>query len=920
MRYIAPLDFYLRDADKFFVVRNDGVSLMRPLKTRLQSYGDSMGWNLCRLLMGISLFFSLGCTRDEGSKDDKSRIQIALPLAVEGMRAKASALSLTATSKLVHVSISVNGEGMPTLLTEWDYCRSCLQAPPPPTEFPVDVPSGKSRLFQVLAVYEDSAAKEMSIYYGDSTLDLNGGEVSLPISMTKISAGTLVQGRVAGRYLTSATSGPTGVVAVRYYPSNGKPPMLVTREEIIGGYFNFFMLSGASLEYSVNGQVLWGGPVSLDSTVFATSDRVMKAYVPVHVRSRFENGATTFYQQEARILVWGYWGEPAVSLSSKYVCSVSLGGTSLVLRQFSNSNLASSPSLTFAYTAQSAPPTPPTVASLVNTASPLSSIAVQGGAATGSNCYSYGLPNPAEEFKSIILVKKAWIDSEDQEQFAGFQKFLQFQNSLSLVTLSDYTNASINYKALTIRFLPELASLIPKVRVFKSTVLSGAGNYIDRPFCPAIASGENGFVPASSILNHPTGGAVQLTINSTLTQAEATQGASLVICALDSLGAPLPLSGHFLPSWIFGGGGSGSTMADQLLIEGPNNMIIGNYAFLGQCSPIHVRGTRNGVPAPFPSGASIGLPLTVPASSVLYPTYLDCVNNTNALSTSFQLNRGGSEDVFYVKSSSGTELSNINFTFTRNIPGMPASQQFITMNFINSVSSPLTKIKMRLPTSISAHECYPLAFWSWEDGLHSGSLRSAAKAINSTVDLATPSADLYYYSDPGCMTALGGTTGISTFGKALIFFKYKGNLTTLNLTPTIATPGGATLTGTNPILTIAQPQPPARLSIELPMNLIAGCYPFRVASQDAFGRLSPMGANPETVNLAVTNASAGEGFATDSGCSAPSNSMTVSIPIYSTHAPVMYFKVTTAGMSRTIVGTSATLGITGSVIVTSPPP
>ncbi len=91
----------------------------------------------------------------------------------------------------------------------------------------------------------------MSFSYGDKTVTLAGGpqEVTVAVNPLGITAGH--EARVAGRWLDSTGHGPTGLVDVKYQPP-GRPPMLIMKTGIYGGWINFFALDGVPFSYHMS--------------------------------------------------------------------------------------------------------------------------------------------------------------------------------------------------------------------------------------------------------------------------------------------------------------------------------------------------------------------------------------------------------------------------------------------------------------------------------------------------------------------------------------------------------------------------------------------------------------------------------------------------------------------------------------------
>ncbi len=184
---------------------------------------------------------NFACQRAETTS---SEVSLSVPASMQFQ--KAGALSETLTP--MHIIINITGEGLksPLLLT-WDQCGNCETPNPLPSNFTADLPSGKNRLVQVLAVYgvENSDGFTRSeFFYQDATLDMLEARVNLELQLQSLpgaNAGTLTSGQVSGRLMSDATSGPTGLVQIRFQLP-GKPSMVISKTWMSNGWFSFFMM------------------------------------------------------------------------------------------------------------------------------------------------------------------------------------------------------------------------------------------------------------------------------------------------------------------------------------------------------------------------------------------------------------------------------------------------------------------------------------------------------------------------------------------------------------------------------------------------------------------------------------------------------------------------------------------------------
>lgn len=266
-----------------------------------------------RILIACGLMFVLGaCTRPDM---DQSKVSISLP-----SKSTSGKVDAQGAEVLSHVVINVTGAGMNPFVFNWDKHSS----PVAPNEFFFDFQQGSGRLVQVLAVYQDATTQAMSFYYGDTTADFNTSAVTLFINVSSLSSGYTASGKVAGRYLTAANSGPTGGVDITYTPPN-RPPMIIERSFIYNGWFNLFGLSDVDMTYRLfDGTILFGGPVRLgDTAIFPNSSgRIVKLQMPLHLSER--DGVDQ--PSEPSFMIWGWFGASTFT-AGKYVCLDSVPST-----------------------------------------------------------------------------------------------------------------------------------------------------------------------------------------------------------------------------------------------------------------------------------------------------------------------------------------------------------------------------------------------------------------------------------------------------------------------------------------------------------------------------------------------------------------------------------------------------------------
>jgi hypothetical protein len=842
-------------------------------------------------LLGV---FGLACTR--ASKDESSKISIALPRSLNSN--KVSSLGLATTLQLAHASINATGAGISNAIVySWDSCHGCSATATVPDSFQFDIPSGTGRLIQVLAVYQDSVTNQMVFYYGDNVVDLNSSIVPVDIPIFQVGQGNVTSGRVSGRYFTSTTGGPTGLIDIKYNPGNGKPSLIVDRGSIVNGWFSLFMLSGANLQYIVRdtGETLWGQDMSLDATPMnpaensgAYFDQRVRAYIPVHIRVSNNNNIVQYTSEESQSFVWGYWGPGAVG---KKVCTSGLDASPVPqkLKQYVASNLSTAPSFSLTHLT-SAATLPPTQADLINTTTPFGSIVVQGGADMKTSCGNFA-DTAANQYLNFQKVSLGLFDGNGGDSVAGFKGIFKISgmNGFAMVSSDDP-------KIITGEILPGVEAVFNGLRLFKR--LGPDDMYIDTPNCLDIAGGAMNFVPGSSS-DAALSSAGSFSLSSNISAAEGTNGVSAVLCPLkDGVLSPL---GSFLGRWNFSNfSGGGSFQATQIAIVTPQNSsstgTIGNNV----CTPITIEGRNaTGTPAYLPMNTSFTI-TTNDANTLIYANDSTCSSTPGVTVQGY-----GSSTVLYVN---------------RSVPGVnaPTTQTFSVTanNALGSASAILTyvdppativpKIKVVAPASIAAYECYPVRYESWHNDGTTSMIVSFFSTLSSSFSFnlpTTPGLNFYYNGDCQNTTMTSGNLGTNVISQ--LYFSYTGSGTTLNIQPTTISPASPIiipndiLGGMN--LPVSQPGIASSLDFMLPPSFEEGqCQMIKVRMTDANGMTAPA---PVATNIDLTSMGITGTFYLYSGCTSPTTSL--SLPAASTYQSV-YYKATATG-SGSLSATSSNL-------------
>lgn len=276
-----------------------GIGSFKKVAMRIFSFG----------LLFQAAALMTACTRE--IPETTATIRLGLP------SSKVGGLSLTANDKLSHIVINVQGPGIPSpIFISWDGHDSSAVAP---TSFTVDIPTGSARLFQALMVFQDTATGGMSFYYGDieSAVDSSTNSVTVATSAIASPAG---EGHVSGRMMMDTEPLYTGPIAISYSPVSGRPPMLIEKSEVFGGWFSVFGLDGIAFNYIRNdGVQFFGAPTDvgvLHSTISSDQSK-LAINVPSYWESR--GGAGSREVRMAGKHVFGWFGDDPGN-SSRKVC------------------------------------------------------------------------------------------------------------------------------------------------------------------------------------------------------------------------------------------------------------------------------------------------------------------------------------------------------------------------------------------------------------------------------------------------------------------------------------------------------------------------------------------------------------------------------------------------------------------------
>ena len=169
------------------------------------------------------------------------------------------------------------------------------------------VPKSGGLLVQYLGIFFDEN-DIMRFSYGDAVVDTSGGgDVPVDIQANFIGSSSR-EGAAGGRYFTSPTGGPSGVMVGYFQPPN-RPRMAVTKSEMYNGWFNIFLLDSVDFTY----EMLDGTPVfqnvNLDNFA-SVGNHVLKVTKPATYHPGWEDssgGAGTPESDGERDMILGFF-------------------------------------------------------------------------------------------------------------------------------------------------------------------------------------------------------------------------------------------------------------------------------------------------------------------------------------------------------------------------------------------------------------------------------------------------------------------------------------------------------------------------------------------------------------------------------------------------------------------------------------
>jgi hypothetical protein len=794
------------------------------------------------LLAAFSAFSLLmtACTRE---LPKTANVSVVLPSSLHS-----SKVSTQANLTLNHLVVNVTGPGISSpVFFSWDSNQGRIN---PPAAFTIDVPGGDGRLIQVLAIYEELGIASEQFYYGDATASIVDAETNVSIIVSKINSST-GEGQIAGRYVTSANSGPTGPISMFYKPAD-KPKMLVHVSEMFGGFFRVFALQGAQFEYVLgDGTNMFGGPVDVNAVSLSNA---MKVYMPPLWRERYDENTMTYEEQPQTNVVVGWFGPSA---AGKGVCYPSAAEdiSQAYLDDLGTTQLVWDSSVVSGATA---------------------AYDLAGGTATGDIDSTTELCNGASgsRFVDYLSLNAAGLAEHDAAIATNGPYYTKPDSSGYRQTLS----ATLSAGQLTLgwEYLPGVYSNSSPKGIDGSDVffkIYPVGASIDEEEVRADDGYACGNLPAgfNNLRSQPVASPGVYVENFVLTTLPANFATAwdegrvmLVLCPYTGAGSSKVYykSGA---SYMNYGGGGGPMMATSVQAVFPNGSTTASAFVNNLCVPVDFKGMNGAYTAQLPSGTTITLSSTGLTSTNWY-TMNDCTSPVG-----FPYNFNGSQVArFYLKrTGGGVNSGTITATLNNSFPNINLSVNFYDAPAIGSMNEQLRYLG---PTAINAHRCYPISFFSFHnDGANSAVVDFTTSYIFSSASIT--GLEIHNTSDCSStfQTAFNFTLA-SWQTHNEMWLKYTGPSSTLNFN--IAGDGAFVSAGgvySVPALSVTQPGPLHHLSIMGPPDAEeGGCSRLEVELQDANNNPKPVGVT--SINL--TSSAGGQFYdGNDMSCNGVANNV-----------------------------------------------
>lgn len=847
------------------------------------------------ILLAAAIGFA-GCTRKTGSATS-----INLKIAGGG---GADAKTVSAMSDSIDaIIINVTGSGISApIFYQWtSHSGGSNVAATPPDSISLSVPNGDGRLVQALMLIKSGTGGGGGFYYADATISLSGGDTSVPLTVLPIGSASTGDDNIAGRYLTSATGGPSGKISV-YYPVPNKPRMLVdNNQEMFNGWFRVFAIEGAQLDYVVSdGTELFGMPVGEDSTaVFGpVTAQNLRVSVPAYYNSQ-DGGTTHVDLQSPRKAVYGFFGS---GVSGQQVCFNNSSGPISYAYQDASSSLtlnwnphATVPGAFDAYIAGGGSGLTPSL---------------------GSLCQPTGSPTPIP-FVDYLALNDAQVTSGDSA--LGFKGPFQIQPNLGGgggggSTLStSYTSGTLT---VNWTYLPGVQTSgtvqgIDGVDIFgraETAAPSYGGNQDyngnnDSVLCAQLTTLANKFTYLGTVSAVDSSQAFTASSLPTgLSTAYSSGSTTTIACPFASAAGKIYFNSAAVADGGSMGGGGGPPATSFTIVtpqfpgQTPSNPVqIANTV----CTHFQVQGLNGALPAMFPSSTNFYF---TPDTGTLH-VFKD-TTCTNSISAPISYGGTGVFDFYMLDVDTSPTAHVLSVAATG---GLSLTRTVHTISQAANTSPPNKALLINAPASIIAYSCYPVSFesWNFDNAVPANTVPQSISGFYPMLPIQT---GLQFYTDGQCSVTGGSMIYFYTSqSQAPMSFRYSlPTPTTLNLQPTSGVSGVALQGGA--AVTVTEPSAVTQLSLNVNSSMPAAgnCMPVQLNFADSNGNPAPA-----SVNATITLSSPGGTFYqyNSSTCTTPISGVTI-LASQPSPSQTFYFQPTTAG-PVTLTATSDTPVLTG---------
>lgn len=419
------------------------------------------------VLIAFALTFNTACERHASPQ---TRISLQIPAELQEKMQKNSVSSSSAL-KLQHIALQITGADLKeTILVIAD----AHEGQALPTELSVEVPPG-DRLIQLVAAYGNDNSDSAHVYYGDVKRTLRGGTEHIDLPVAKLGgAGASAMTRVTGRYLTSATSGPTGELRMVYRPP-GKPGMTVDTSQMRSGWFELSLFQDVPVDYVLDS----GHVVGSQWTAASISPQVhlIRVTVPAGYERIWQGMTSTLEARDGEEEYFGFLASNPAFLADKKVCVTSKTPTEGTLFN-ANRFYATDPSSTFPYRHYETGTTPVPSSSQITIAGGLKKTSCGAlNAAEEFHKHLWFLPRPGFQYLSQGIREHLGIE----ELFAYPAAYKdEFRNSIRDDFNRHYYSASYGGSYVLKPLLPGVASSIEEIQVYGHPTMIPHGEHCDR--------------------------------------------------------------------------------------------------------------------------------------------------------------------------------------------------------------------------------------------------------------------------------------------------------------------------------------------------------------------------------------------------------------------------------------------------------